>query len=334
MNKVYESIDRFGQEWEGDVCLALGMFDGVHRGHQSVLDLVVQNAGHCRGAAVALTFPKHPAAFLRPGKEPSLLMSPCRKAEQLIQSGMSAVILQPFDQELAEVEAIDFLSFLKARIPHLRAVCVGENFRFGKNRSGDSQSLVSYGDEDGLRVSVADSLIFEDITISSSRIREALASAKMQKVKKMLGRNYSVVGKVQQGKALGGKIGFPTLNIPWSPEAQPPLGVYAGRVQELNSGQVLPAVANYGLRPTIEVDAGVPILEVHCLESPNSSIWKAGATLSMSLDVFIRSEKKFSGVNKLKDQIHKDCEQAKNYLATPWTDGRETSNSSGRQSVP
>ena len=334
MNKVYESIDRFGQEWEGDVCLALGMFDGVHRGHQSVLDLVVQNAGHCRGAAVALTFPKHPAAFLRPGKEPSLLMSPCRKAEQLIQSGMSAVILQPFDQELAEVEAIDFLSFLKARIPNLRAVCVGENFRFGKNRSGDSQSLVSYGDEDGLRVSVADSLIFEDITISSSRIREALASAKMQKVKKMLGRNYSVVGKVQQGKALGGKIGFPTLNIPWSPEAQPPLGVYAGRVQELNSGQVLPAVANYGLRPTIEVDAGVPILEVHCLESPNSSIWKAGATLSMSLDVFIRSEKKFSGVNKLKDQIHKDCEQAKNYLSTPWTDGRETSNSSGRQSVP
>jgi len=334
MNKVYESIDRFGQEWEGDVCLALGMFDGVHRGHQSVLDLVVQNAGHCRGAAVALTFPKHPAAFLRPGKEPSLLMSPCRKAEQLIQSGMSAVILQPFDQELAEVEAVDFLSFLKARIPNLRAVCVGENFRFGKNRSGDSQSLVSYGDEDGLRVSVADSLIFEDITISSSRIREALASAKMQKVKKMLGRNYSVVGKVQQGKALGGKIGFPTLNIPWSPEAQPPLGVYAGRVQELNSGQVLPAVANYGLRPTIEVDAGVPILEVHCLESPNSSIWKAGATLSMSLDVFIRSEKKFSGVNKLKDQIHKDCEQAKKYLATPWTDGRETSNSSGRQSVP
>jgi riboflavin kinase/FMN adenylyltransferase len=247
---------------------------------------------------------------------------------------MSAVILQPFDQELAEVEAVDFLSFLKARIPNLRAVCVGENFRFGKNRSGDSQSLVSYGDEDGLRVSVADSLIFEDITISSSRIREALASAKMQKVKKMLGRNYSVVGKVQQGKALGGKIGFPTLNIPWSPEAQPPLGVYAGRVQELDSGQVLPAVANYGLRPTIEVDAGVPILEVHCLESPNSSIWKAGATLSMSLDVFIRSEKKFSGVNKLKDQIHKDCEQAKNYLATPWTDGRETSNSSGRQSVP
>lgn len=316
MKKVYESIARFGQEWEGDVCLALGMFDGVHRGHQAVLDLVVQNADHCQGAAAALTFPTHPAAFLRPGKEPSLLMSPSLKAEQLIQSGMSAVILQPFDQELAEVEAVDFLSFLKARIPNLRAVCVGENFRFGKNRSGDSKSLASYGEEDGLRVSVADSLIFEDITISSSRIREALASAKMQKVRKMLGRNYSVVGTVQQGKALGGKIGFPTLNLPWSPEAQPPLGVYAGRVQELNSGQVLPAVANYGLRPTIEVDAGEPILEVHCLESPNSSIWKAGATLSMSLDFFIRSEKKFSGVNKLKDQIRKDCEQAKNYLAT------------------
>ncbi|MDG1355388.1 MAG: riboflavin biosynthesis protein RibF [Opitutales bacterium] len=316
MKKVYESIARFGQEWEGDVCLALGMFDGVHRGHQAVLDLVVQNADHCQGAAAALTFPTHPAAFLRPGKEPSLLMSPSRKAEQLIQSGMSAVILQPFDQELAEVEAVDFLSFLKARIPNLRAVCVGKNFRFGKNRSGDSKSLASYGEEDGLRVSVADSLIFEDITISSSRIREALASAKMQKVRKMLGRNYSVVGKVQQGKALGGKIGFPTLNIPWSPEAQPPLGVYAGRVQELNSGQVLPAVANYGLRPTIEVDAGEPVLEVHCLDSPNSSIWKAEATLSMSLDFFIRSEKKFSGVNKLKDQIRKDCEQAKNYLAT------------------
>ncbi|MDA8807282.1 hypothetical protein N9N55_08660, partial [Opitutales bacterium] len=182
MKKVYESIARFGQEWEGDVCLALGMFDGVHRGHQAVLDLVIQTADQCQGAAAAaLTFPAHPAAFLRPGKEPSLLMSPSGKAEQLIQSGMSAVILQPFDQELAGVEAVDFLPFLQARIPNLRAVCVGKNFRFGKNRSGDSESLASYGEEDGLRVSVADSLIFEDITISSSRIREALASAKMQK---------------------------------------------------------------------------------------------------------------------------------------------------------
>ena len=316
MKKVYESIARFGQEWEGDVCLALGMFDGVHRGHQAVLDLVVQNADQCQGAAAALTFPAHPAAFLRPGKEPSLLMSPSRKAEQLIQSGMSAVILQHFDEELAEVEAVDFLPFLKARIPNLRAICVGKNFRFGKNRSGDSESLASYGEKDGLRVCVADSLIFEDITISSSRIREALASAKMQKVKKMLGRNYTVLGTVQKGKALGGKIGFPTLNLPWSPEARPPLGVYAGRVQELNSGQVLPAVANYGLRPTIEEDASEPILEVHCLESPNSSIWQAGATLSMSLDFFLRSERKFSGVEELKEQIRKDCEQAKNYLAT------------------
>ena len=316
MKKVYESIARFGQEWKGDVCLALGMFDGVHRGHQAVLDLVVQNADQCQGAAAALTFPAHPAAFLRPGKEPSLLMSPSRKAEQLIQSGMSAVILQPFDQELAEVEAVDFLPFLKARIPNLRAICVGKNFRFGKNRSGDSESLASYGEKDGLRVCVADSLIFEDITISSSRIREALASAKMQKVKKMLGRNYTVLGTVQKGKALGGKIGFPTLNLPWSPEAQPPSGVYAGRVQELNSGQVLPAVANYGLRPTIEEDASEPILEVHCLESPSSSIWQAGATLSMCLDVFLRSERKFLGVEELKDQIRKDCEQAKNYLAT------------------
>ena len=316
MKKVYESIARFGQEWEGDVCLALGMFDGVHRGHQAVLDLVVQNADQCQGAAAALTFPVHPAAFLRPGKEPSLLMSPSRKAEQLIQSGMSAVILQPFDQELAEVEAVDFLPFLKARIPNLQAICVGKNFRFGKNRSGDSESLTSYGEKVGLRVCVADSLIFEDITISSSRIREALASAKMQKVKKMLGRNYTILGTVQKGKALGGKIGFPTLNLPWSPEAQPPLGVYAGRVQELNSGQVLPAVANYGLRPTIEEDASEPILEVHCLESPNSSIWQAGATLSMSLDIFLRSERKFLGLEELKDQIRKDCEQAKNYLAT------------------
>ena len=100
MKRVYESIARFGQEWEGDVCLALGMFDGVHRGHQAFLDLVVQNADQCHGAATALTFPEHPAAFLRPGKEPSLLMSPSRKAEQLIQSGMSAVILQPFDQSI------------------------------------------------------------------------------------------------------------------------------------------------------------------------------------------------------------------------------------------
>ena len=132
MDRVFDSILHFGREWVEDICLAVGMFDGVHRGHRRVLNLAIKESQTFSGSAVALTFPQHPASFLRPGKEPPLIMSAVGKAENLLMAGINAVILQPFDQELSKLEAEQFIPFLKEQIPSLKAIAVGGNFRFGK----------------------------------------------------------------------------------------------------------------------------------------------------------------------------------------------------------
>ena len=132
MERVFDSIVQFGGKWEQEVCLAVGMFDGVHRGHRSVLDLALEQASSISGSGVALTFPHHPASFLRPGKEPPLLMSAMDKAESLLSAGMDAVILQPFDQLLSSLEAEQFLPFLREHIPSLKAITVGKISALGK----------------------------------------------------------------------------------------------------------------------------------------------------------------------------------------------------------
>jgi len=311
MERVFDSIAHFGREWKEEVCLALGMFDGVHCGHRAVLDLARVQAGKFSGSTAALTFPKHPATLLRPGKEPPLLMSAEDKVAQLLASGLSAVIMQPFDEELSEIPADQFVSYLTGLVPSLRSLCVGENFRFGKDRTGDFQALTEYGTHAGIGVTVARSLILDDLPVSSSRIRKALEAGEMHLVTEMLGRKYIVSGSVSAGKALGRTIGYPTLNLRWCPEAKPVFGVYAGWAEEKTSGQRIPALANYGLRPTVDEGAKFPLLEVHCLESPDVSIWKDGASLTMELAVHLRPEDFFSGVEQLTAQIERDCGQAR-----------------------
>lgn len=315
MERVFDSIVNFGKKWEKGVCLAVGMFDGVHCGHRKVLDLAVDEAQSCSGTAVALSFPQHPASYLRPGNEPPLLMSSMEKADSLLACGMNAVILQPFDQLLATLEAEQFLPYLREHIPVLESVSVGENFRFGKKRMGDSLALKQMGKTDGIKVRVAQSLILNESPVSSSRIRGALSEGKISEVTQMLGRCYKVKGKVISGKALGGTLGFPTLNLEWNPQARPALGVYVGRVKEINTGEEMPAVANYGFRPTVENRAEVPLLEIHCLEQPDISIWREGAALEMQFDTFLRPEMKFADLDELSAQITKDCTTARSLFA-------------------
>ena len=219
--------------------------------------------------------------------------------------------MQPFDEELSEIPADQFVSYLTGLVPFLRSLCVGENFRFGKDRTGDFQALTEYGTHAGIGVTVARSLILDDLPVSSSRIRKALEAGEMHLVTEMLGRKYIVSGSVSAGKALGRTIGYPTLNLRWCPEAKPVFGVYAGWAEEKTSGQRIPALANYGLRPTVDEGAKFPLLEVHCLETPDVSIWKEGASLTMELAVHLRPENFFSGVEQLTAQIERDCGQAR-----------------------
>lgn len=162
----------------------------------------------------------------------------------------------------------------------------------------------------GLKVKVAPSLVLDDSPVSSSRIRHALSEGNIKEVEQMLGKPYLIAGRVISGKALGRTLGFPTLNLEWSPQARPAFGVYTGIVQERRTGVQLPAVANYGIRPTVEQKVEVPLWEIHCLKEPDASIWQVGAHLEMEVSSFLRPEMKFENVDELSAQVRKDCAAA------------------------
>jgi len=292
--------------------LAVGMFDGVHRGHQAVIGRAVEAARAARGTAGVLTFWPHPSVVLRPASPTRVMQDPAAKAEVLRRLGVDLILSEPFSAGIAEVEAAQFVTWLRARLPGLAGLYVGENFRFGRGRRGEAALLVQTGREAGIEVVVAPPVLVDGTPVSSTRIRERLAEGAMEPVAALLGRPYACRGPVVPGKRLGRTLGFPTLNLVWAPPAAPRYGVYAVRVQGAD-GAVRPAVANYGLRPTVE-RATEPRLEVHVLgECP----WGEGEVLSVEWERFIRPEQAFPDVAALRHQILQDCAAARAILGLP-----------------
>jgi len=299
------------QAAKAPLSLAIGIFDGVHLGHRAVLESLLAAAKQRQGYAALLTFWPHPSRVLYPEKATRLLMPPAEKTLHLHQSGLDLVIWQQFTPAFAQIAAEGFIPHLQAGLPTLASLHVGANFRFGADRSGDVELLTAQGNAAGLTVFSAPRLEADGEAVSSSRIRALLEAGKLRTANELLGYRYFTRATVQAGKQLGRTIGFPTLNLPWDPELRPKFGVYA--VQVLGKGgAVYPAVANYGLRPTVE-DATVPLLEVHCLEEPDLD---AGDTVRVEWAEFIRPELKFPSLEALQSQITKDTEAARTFWET------------------
>jgi riboflavin kinase/FMN adenylyltransferase len=286
--------------------LAIGMFDGVHLGHRAVVESAVQSARGEGGLAAVLTFWPHPSAVLRPGHATPLLQDAETKAALLLGLGVDSVITQGFDPALAALEASEFLPWLRLHLPGLVAVHVGENFRFGRGREGDVASLVGEGRRLGVHVFSTARVNLDGEPISSTAIRSLLAKGDIAAVNARLGGPYLSRGRVLGGKRLGRTIGFPTLNLAWAPAAAPRFGVYAVRVA--GSGPAAPqaAVANYGLRPTVE-NAVDPRLEVHVL---GDCPWGEGDQLTVEWMAFLRPERRFADVMELSAQIARDRDAA------------------------
>ena len=285
--------------------LAIGMFDGVHLGHQSVIESAVHSARHSGGRSGVLTFWPHPSALFRPANPTPLLMPPEMKRSVLHRLGIDFLIQQNFSREFAQIEARGFLPQLKRCLPSLAAVYVGEDWRFGRGRSGDVALLIEEARPAGLAVFSAPRLNHNGAPISSSRIRELLAAGAMTEANALLGYSYFAEGVVEPGRRLGRTIGFPTLNVAWEPELKPRFGVYAVEVSTGETGPVR-GVANYGLRPTVG-EATRPLLEVHLLE-PSPLTY--GDKVSVHWLHFLRPERKFSSVEELRVQIALDRENA------------------------
>ncbi len=289
--------------------LAIGMFDGLHLGHQSVIDAAVHSARRSGGLAGMLTFWPHPSALFRPENPTQLLMPMAMKRAVLARLGVDFVIEQNFSREFAGIEAAEFLPHLQRSLPLLAAVYVGENWRFGRGRRGDVALLLAEAHRAGLTVCSAPRLNHNGAPISSSRIRELLAAGAMADANALLGYSYFADGVVEPGRRLGRTIGFPTLNLSWEPELKPRFGVYAVNVF---SGQAapVPGVANYGLRPTVG-NATRPLLEVHLLAA---SPLTCADQVSVHWLHFLRPENKFNSVDELRTQIALDRENALSFF--------------------
>ncbi len=293
--------------------VAIGMFDGLHLGHQAVIESALHSARREGGQAGVLTFDPHPSRLFRPDEPVRMLMPPELKRWMLgAVFGIDFVVQEPFTRDFAAVSAESFLLRLRESLPGLRAVYVGENWRFGAGRKGDVGQLVRLGRESGVQVFSAPRINLDGEPISSTRIRAHLRTGDLTSVNALLGYAYLAKGRVVTGRQLGRTLGFPTLNLPWEPECAPVAGVYAVRVrgvgQPLSAGR--PAVANYGVRPTVEA-AGRPLLEVHVLgECP----WTTGEELLVEWVHFLRPEQRFADLSTLRAQIEADRARAGSYF--------------------
>jgi riboflavin kinase/FMN adenylyltransferase len=290
--------------------LAIGMFDGVHLGHQAVIESAVHSARRSGGLAGVLTFWPHPSVLFNPERRTRMLMNPEIKARVLGRLGVDAVIQQTFSREFARITAEDFLEYLQRRLPHLAGVYVGGNWRFGAGRRGDVSLLLAVAGRLGVPLLSVPRIHWNGEPISSTRIRDSLETGRVEEANMLLGYSYFAEGVVISGRRLGRTIGFPTLNVPWQPELQPRYGVYAVRVSGDPAVEALPAVANYGLRPTVG-QASEPLLEAHLF---GPCPFTEGSNVTVEWLKFLRPELKFGSVEELQTQIARDRAEAQAYF--------------------
>ena len=289
--------------------LAIGAFDGVHLGHRAVLHSAREAARADGGIVGVLTYDPHPSRVLRPRFAVPMLFTRAQKDDRLTEAGAQLIQHEPFTKEHAAIEAADFPAWLKQAFPHLKSVHVGANFQYGRGRAGHGQSLITHGEAQGLDVRLVAAVKLGAETVSSSRIRQCLASGELDLANAMLLRPYEAAGTIIGGRRLGRTLGFPTVNLAWEPELNPAYGVYA--VDVIFQGEALPAVANYGQRPTVEASPVAPLLEAHILRGTAPT---TGDNIRVRWIKYLRPERKFTGLEALQAQIAQDRATAKLWL--------------------
>ena len=290
---------------ERPVVLAIGVFDGVHRGHQLVIQQAQARAQERGAVMVLMTFDPHPMRVLRPGSAPKLLCTAEHQQLILARQGVTHLLLCQFDEAFAKTSAEDFVQHLATACRGLDAVFVGETWRFGARRAGDITLLKRLGVQLGFEAFGVKPLALEDKVISSTLIRQAVERGDFATARDLLGRDYTVLGTVIEGRKLARQLGFPTANLDVYNEQLPPAGVYA--VRALIGEAWHDGVANLGHRPTV-AEADALSFEVHVFDFADDLY---GQFIEVTFVQHLRNEQKFSGLEELKAQIAMDAERAR-----------------------
>jgi len=295
--------------WLVHPVLALGNFDGLHRGHLKIVERVRRGAAEHGGTPMAMTFDPHPSRIVRPDKAPPLLMTKAQRLEALERAGIAAVAVVRFTPELSRWDPETFVRTVLVDWLRVSEVWVGANFLFGHDRSGNFSTLRTLGQRYGFRADKIDPVRYKEFVVSSTRIRRLVAEARMDEAGALLGHPYYVDGTVVAGKHRGRELGFPTANLKTDNELLPPNGVYA--TTTTIDGVVHASLTNVGVRPTFG-DTAKPIIEAYVLGF-NGDLY--GRPLRLGFVQRLRDERKFEDVDALRAQMEADRRRAERLFA-------------------
>jgi riboflavin kinase/FMN adenylyltransferase len=292
--------------------VAIGAFDGVHRGHQAVIAQARAAADRLGVPLAVVSFDPHPRRWFQPEAAPFRLMTPAQMARAMAPLGVDRLHLLPFDATMAAMTDEAFVEQVLVEGLGIRHAAVGFDFSYGKGRTGSAEGLRRQGEALGFGVTVVDRIDDGDgLKLSSSGVREALKAGDMPRAAAILGRPFAIEGEVIHGDKRGRTIGVPTANVSMADYMRPAYGVYATRTH-LPDGRVIDGVANLGVRPMFEIDQ--PLLEVWLLDFDGDLY---GQTIETELVAYLRGEMAFDGLDALKVQIGRDADAAREALVAP-----------------
>jgi len=304
MDVIHFPDDARPARWVQPV-LALGNFDGVHRGHRKILDRVCRVAGERGATPVVMTFDPHPPRVVRPDKAPPLLMTTAQKLEAIEAAGLQGAAIVRFTTELSHWDPDTFVQRVLVDWLRVAEVWVGANFLFGHDRAGNFSMLRVLGARYGFRAEKIDPIRYKDFVVSSTRIRRLVSEGRVDEAGALLGHQYFVDGRVVAGDRRGRTVGFPTANLSTDNELLPPNGVYATTLT-LDS-VVRPSVTNVGVRPTVDTSGQLSV-ETHVFDFERDIY---GARVRVGFVQRLRDERRFESLDALKMQIGADCDRAR-----------------------
>jgi riboflavin kinase/FMN adenylyltransferase len=296
--------------WLAHPVLALGNFDGLHRGHLKIIERVRRGAAEHGGTPMAMTFDPHPSRVVRPDKAPPLLMTKAQRLEALEQAGIAAVAVVRFTHELSQWDPEIFVRTVLVEWLRVSEVWVGANFLFGHDRAGNFSTLRSLGQRYGFRADKIDPVRYKEFVVSSTRVRRLVCEGRMDEAGALLGHQYYIDGEVVHGKRRGHELGFPTANLDTENELLPPNGVYA--TTATIDGIVYPSITNVGVRPTFG-DTTKTMIEAYLLAFEDADLY--GRTLRLGFVQRLRDERKFEDIDALRAQIEADRRRAERLFA-------------------
>jgi riboflavin kinase/FMN adenylyltransferase len=283
------------------VCLAIGVFDGVHLGHQQIIRQTIADARQHDAVALVITFDRHPNAVVAPDRVPPQIFSRSQKMRAVEALGANALLEIPFTKNFSEKSGENFIRELARDLGKIHSICVGADFVFGHRRSGNVELLKKLGAELDFQVHGLAAVALDGQAVSSTRIREMIRAGNFDAASQMLGRPYAIAGRVVVGDQIGHELGFPTANLETAHLILPPNGVYAARTKW--KGKFYRAALNIGLRPTVAIAKPQLRVEAHLLDFSGQLY---GEELELEIGLKLRDEKRFGSSTELREQIGRD----------------------------